>query len=43
MEENVSIDEISTLICNIKSTNMNTRLNALANIHIIAKELGRER
>ncbi|KAK8835024.1 hypothetical protein M9Y10_031762 [Tritrichomonas musculus] len=43
MEENVSIDEISTLICNIKSTNMNTRLNALANIPIIAKELGRER
>lgn len=43
MEENVNVDEISTLICNIKSSTMNTRLNALANIPIIAKALGRER
>lgn len=32
MEENVNIDEITNLICNIKSPTMNTRLNALANM-----------
>ncbi|OHS94360.1 HEAT repeat family protein [Tritrichomonas foetus] len=43
MTDDYDVDEIRTLITNIRSPERNVRLSALANLHVIAQVLGPER